>query len=78
MKAGHIEEIFGYYGKIKSVDLEKDVRSGLSKGMAIVKYLTSKEAEHAVLHLDGGQIDGQKIKVTFVLVNKRRRGSDGS
>ena len=79
MKAAHIEEIFGSYGAVKNVDLQIDARVGLSKGYAYVTFEKSKDAEQAVLYLDGGQIDGNEIKVSFVLVstNKRRRDSPG-
>lgn len=75
VKSDHLKEIFGYYGTVNSVDLQIDEIAGLSMGYAYVTFEKSKDAEQAVLYLDGGQIDGNVIKVSFILVstNKRRR-----
>jgi RNA-binding protein with serine-rich domain 1 len=51
--AGHLEEIFGLYGKVKKVDLAKDRALGLSKGYAYVEYEEREKAEQAQLYLDG-------------------------
>lgn len=79
VKAAHLVEIFGHYGSVKKAELDKDNRSGISKGTAFLTFTNSKDAEQAVLHLDGGQIDGQIIKVSFVLISqsKRKRESEG-
>lgn len=39
----------------------------LSKGYAYIEFETPEEAEKALKHMDGGQIDGQEITVTAVL-----------
>jgi len=50
----------------------------LSKGNAYIEYESAKEAETAMLHLDGGQLDGNVLKVSYILVsNNRRRNSPG-
>lgn len=38
-------------------------------------FAQEKDAEQALFYLDGGQIDGNVIKVSFVLVNAPRRHS---
>ncbi|CAN0149298.1 unnamed protein product, partial [Ascophyllum nodosum] len=68
-------EIFGSYGKVTSVDLAVDKRVNLPKGYAFVEFVERAEAEQAQLYLDGGQLDGEKLKVAFVLVTKKRRQS---
>lgn len=78
VKSNHIEEIFGCYGTVTNVDLQIDTRTGVSKGFAYVTFEKSKDAEQAVLYLDGGQLDGNEIKVSFVLVSKRRKDSPGT
>ena len=52
-----------------------DVFSGnrMSKGTAMLQFAAAEEAESALCHLDGGQIDGQVVKVSYVLVSQRRR-----
>lgn len=80
VKEAHLEEIFGYYGSVVKVEIEKNINNGISKGNATVTYATNKDAEQAVMHMDGGQLDGQQLKVSFVLVdgNKRRRDLEGN
>jgi RNA-binding protein with serine-rich domain 1 len=71
----HLREIFGYYGTVNAVDLKTDRKSHLSRGQATISFSTEKDAEHAMFYLDGGQIDGMVIKVSFVLVeHDRKRG----
>ena len=74
--AGHLEEIFGLYGKVKKVDLAKDRQIGLSKGYAYVEFEERSMAEQAQIYLDGGQLDGNILKVSFILVNRRRKSPD--
>jgi RNA recognition motif-containing protein len=76
VKTEHLEEIFGHFGSLKKVELRIDPRVKLSKGFAYVEYNTPSDAENAQLHMDGGQLDGNVLKVSFVLVNNRRRRSD--
>ena len=45
----------------------------ISKGNAVIEFAVAEEAEAALQHLDGGQLDGQVMKVSYVLVSQRRR-----
>nr|XP_044996362.1 RNA-binding protein with serine-rich domain 1-like [Jaculus jaculus] len=64
----HILEIFSTYGKIKMIDMPVErVHPHLSKGYAYVEFENPDEAEKALRHMDGGQIDGQEITATAVL-----------
>lgn len=62
----HLREIFGLYGKIMSVELAIDQAVGLSKGYAFVEFATARLAEDAIHHMDGGEIDSQRVSVSFV------------
>lgn len=73
VKNEHLMEIFSTYGSVKKVDLQVDKRVGLSKGNAYIEYELSKDAEQAMLYLDGGQLDGNYLKVSFILVASKRR-----
>lgn len=73
MRALHLKEIFGTYGQVKDVDLPLDRRNGLHLGSATVVFNEEKEAEQAMFYMDGGQIDGNTIKVSFVLVQAKKR-----
>nr|4A8X_A Chain A, RNA-BINDING PROTEIN WITH SERINE-RICH DOMAIN 1 [Homo sapiens] len=64
----HIMEIFSTYGKIKMIDMPVErMHPHLSKGYAYVEFENPDEAEKALKHMDGGQIDGQEITATAVL-----------
>jgi RNA-binding protein with serine-rich domain 1 len=76
VKNEHLEEIFGHFGSLKNVELRVDPKLKISKGFAYVEYNTPSDAENAQIHMDGGQLDGNVLKVSFVLVNHRRRRSD--
>jgi RNA recognition motif-containing protein len=55
------------------VDLQVDRRLNLSKGFAYVEFSNALDAEKAQAFMDNGQLDGNKLKVTFVLVSKKSR-----
>jgi len=77
VKISHLEEIFGKYGEISKVDL----RSNRPKGYAIVHFATAHDAEEAQLCMNGGQLDGRKVKVDLLLLdrqNNRAWSGDGS
>lgn len=55
------------------MELQIDPRVKLSKGYAQIEYENAADAESAQLHMDGGQLDGNVLKVSFVLVDQQRR-----
>lgn len=59
----HVQEIFGFYGSIKQVEFPIDRTVNLPKGFAYVEYGKRLDAEKARQYMDGGQIDGNVIKV---------------
>lgn len=66
-------EIFGTYGAIKHVEFPKDhVHPYLGRGYAYVEFSNADEAENAMKHMDGGQVDGQEITAAPVLIPKPR------
>ncbi|KAF5279273.1 hypothetical protein FQR65_LT15444 [Abscondita terminalis] len=69
----HIIEIFSTYGIIKHVEFPKDhIHQHIGRGYAYVEFATADEAENAMKHMDGGQIDGQEITAAPVLIPKPR------
>ena len=64
-------EIFSVYGTVKTVEIPT-VRnhSHLHRGFAYIEFSTADEAENAMKHMDGGQIDGQEITAAPVLIPK--------
>lgn len=71
----HLLEIFSVYGTVKSVDLPMlDVRgnSMMSRGYGYIDFEKPEDAENAMKHMDGGQIDGQEITAAPVLILRQQ------
>jgi len=66
----HVTEIFGTYGNVLNATVKLDDRTRLSQGVCDIEFESRENALHAQLYMDGAQIDGQKIKASFVLINK--------
>ncbi|OCF43208.1 hypothetical protein I317_02915 [Kwoniella heveanensis CBS 569] len=60
---GHLEEIFGEYGRITGLDLPLFKVSGLNRGKAAIEFERPLDAQKAVKHMDGGQLDGSFLSV---------------
>uniref|UniRef100_F6W3V6 RRM domain-containing protein n=2 Tax=Ciona intestinalis TaxID=7719 RepID=F6W3V6_CIOIN len=67
----HVNEIFSYYGKVKTVDMPME-RNGIPRGLAYVEFDDHTEADKALKFMDGGQIDGQVVAIRAVLPIRRR------
>ncbi|KAG9323809.1 hypothetical protein KVV02_002255, partial [Mortierella alpina] len=61
----HVREIFGMYGKIKSVHCPINQRFHFNMGFAYVEYETREEALVALEGWNGGQLDGEILQVAF-------------
>ncbi|XP_046985910.1 RNA-binding protein with serine-rich domain 1-like [Schistocerca americana] len=72
----HIFEIFNAFGNVKSVEFPMDkLHPGCGTGSAYVEYATLAEAQRAMKHMVGGQIDGQEITAALVLMPPKPRPS---
>ncbi|CAG8530794.1 20671_t:CDS:2 [Racocetra persica] len=60
------DEIFGTFGRIRSVEMALDEKWQMNKGMAFIDFDTRAEAERAISYMDGGQLDGAVLTCTFV------------
>jgi len=69
----HIEEIFGVYGKIERVDMGIDPKVKLPLGYGDITYEKRADAEKARQHLDGGQIDGNRVAVNFKVPETKKK-----
>ncbi|KAF9103348.1 hypothetical protein BGX27_010619 [Mortierella sp. AM989] len=63
---GHIREIFGVYGKIKTINFPINPRFRFNMGYAEIEYETREEAQVALEGWNGGQLDGEIVEVLFI------------
>ncbi|RIB12106.1 hypothetical protein C2G38_1904644, partial [Gigaspora rosea] len=60
----HLQEIFGSYGRIRTIEMANmlelyiSLLGQMNKGTAFIDYDTRAEAEKAISYMDGGQLDG--------------------
>ncbi|KZP12102.1 hypothetical protein FIBSPDRAFT_680970, partial [Athelia psychrophila] len=59
----HLRTVFGFYGEIIKLDLPLFGKSGQNRGKAALEYADASEAQKAVSHMDGGQLDGAILKI---------------
>ncbi|CAM6027039.1 unnamed protein product [Sphagnum balticum] len=57
--------LFDRYGKVVDIFIPRDRRTGESRGFAFVRYKYADEAQKAVEHLDGRNVDGRDIVVQY-------------
>jgi RNA-binding protein with serine-rich domain 1 len=64
----HVVEIFSVYGEIKNVDFPTDrFHPQNGRGFCYVEFTNPDDAENAMKHMDGGQIDGNEVTAAPVL-----------
>jgi RNA-binding protein with serine-rich domain 1 len=64
----HVIEIFSTYGEIKNVEYPVDrFHPQNGRGFCYVEYVNPDDAENAMKHMDGGQIDGNEVTAAPVL-----------
>ena len=69
-----MEEIFGSYGEIRNLKL--NIGKSVKTLSAIITFKKDRDAEQALINMDGGQIDGNVVKISFVLVSNSKRTTD--
>eukprot|EP00439_Symbiodinium_sp_Y106_P083541 s1379_g23.t1 len=60
---GDIQEKFGRYGQISSVQIIKDNATGKSKGYGFIKFADPADAEKVLRTMDGADICGRRCKL---------------
>ena len=68
-----LEALFSEFGKVRSIDLAKDLFSGKCKGFAFVE-MEGHEARAAIAGINGKSIDGRVVKVNYEQARKGGRG----
>lgn len=70
-------EIFKPFGTVQSVEVSRDAETGLSRGCGYVTMSSIGEAKAGIAVLDGSDVSGREMRVTFsVDVNNGRRNID--
>ncbi|UKJ88677.1 RNA splicing factor [Theileria orientalis] len=71
---GDLQQLFAPFGNVAEVAVARN-DMGLSKGYAYIRFKRWTEAREALNVMNGFDISGQSIKVSYVTSNKRGRGS---
>ncbi len=72
-----LEEAFGAYGTVVSVDVIMDRDTGRPRGFAFVEMGSDAEAQAAMEGLDGTQLGGRSLKVNVARPREPRSGGGG-
>lgn len=70
-----LKTAFEPYGEIVEAVVVRYPDTGRSKGFGFVTYATIEEAEKAIKSLDGKEITGRAIKVSFARAKKREESA---
>ena len=68
-----LEDAFGEFGTIEDVKVITDRDTGRSRGFGFVTFSSADAAKEALDALDGHEVCGREVKVSFA----RERGGDG-
>ena len=60
-----LEKVFLRFGSIVSVKVIKDSETNTSKGYAFIEFEKEGDASKAVAGMNGRELDGRKINVSF-------------
>ncbi|TVU36895.1 hypothetical protein EJB05_18848, partial [Eragrostis curvula] len=69
----HLKEIFANYGEVVNVELAMDRLVNLPRGYGYIEFKNKADAEKALLYMNGGQIDGNVVKLKFNPLQPRQR-----
>jgi cold-inducible RNA-binding protein len=72
-----LEEVFGAYGQVKSVNIVKDRDTGRSRGFAFVEMADGKAGKDAIEGVNLKNIGGRSVTVNEARPREERRGGGG-
>lgn len=69
-----ILDTFSEYGDVKNINMNPDRRTGYIKGYALIEYDTKEEASTAIKNLNGQQVLGRTLRVTWAFAKSASSG----
>ena len=63
IEESEIIKLFGQFGKVSSVDLVMDAKTGVSKGFGFAEMPNLDEASKAIKKLNGKKLGGSALRV---------------
>jgi RNA recognition motif-containing protein len=72
-----LEEMFGQFGAVQSVNIIEDRETGRSRGFAFVEMSSNEEAENAISALNGKEVDGRSLTVNEAKAREEGGGGRG-
>jgi RNA recognition motif-containing protein len=74
---GLLEQLFGEFGTVQSVQIILDRDTGRSKGFGFVEMGSDQEAQAAIAALSGKDVGGRSLTVNEAKPREDRRGDHG-
>ncbi|CAD6342359.1 unnamed protein product [Miscanthus lutarioriparius] len=71
----HDVHMLGNFGEVVNVELSMDRMVNLPRGYGYTEFKKRDDVEKALLYMDGGQIDGNVVKLRFTLQPRQRAAS---
>ncbi|MFN3190930.1 MAG: RNA recognition motif domain-containing protein [Aureliella sp.] len=75
--AADLEQAFGEYGEVTSVNIIQDRDTGRSRGFAFVEMSDAAQAKEAIEQVNLREIDGRCVTVNEARPREDRRGGGG-
>ena len=69
--------VFGDFGTVKSLRIIKDRETGLSRSFGFVEMPVEEEAKEAIKRMNGGDYNGNRIKVAEAQEKPNTGGNTG-
>jgi len=69
---------FGEFGDPRSIHLNLDRQTGFTKGYALIEYDSRESAEQAIEELNGKDILGQQIEVSWAFLTNPKGEKGGA